>query len=748
MAHAPDSNAFDDLASQAIRVTQIRHNPANLQFITDALPVLVSYIGPDQRYRFANRAYERWFGLARSEIVGQHMEQVLGASAYSELRAHVEAALRGEEISLRSRVAYARGGERFVSARYVPDIAPDGSVLGFIALISDISDEQGAIELREAAALRTERLLKVTAAMAEAVDATQVLETLVDRVAEAIGASSLGLWLLSADGSAADLARSVGYSGSARARISSVPVWTSPTLPVIDAIRQREPLWIKSRADLLVAYPHLAPLTTPGSMYSIACLPLMVRGQPRGCLGFTFEDERVSDKDERDFLLLVARYSGQALERVRLLETERASRARAEAAVIEAARLHAANEQGRARTELLYELAAAVIRASTVEEVFEGALDGIERALGASRCSILTFDPDGVMRFRAFRGLSPEYRRAVEGHSPWSRQAVHPEPIVVPDVYADRDLSAYQPLFQSERIGALGFIPLVWEGRLIGKFMVYYPEPRDLSPAELEMAKAIANHIAAAIGRFSALAELQQTVRFNEIFTGMLGHDLRNPLGAIMAGAHIAMRRAESEQLTKPLSRILSSGARMARMIDQLLDFTRMRLGTGFPLDQRETDMVPIVRQVIDELCDAHPAHHFRLEGVDGDTRGSWDADRISQVFSNLVANAVQHGTDARGVAVRIDGQSPEFVRVDVENGGMVPSDVLPRLFEPMAGGDRRREKSQGIGLGLYISREIVRAHGGSIDVSTCAQTGTRFSVCLPRASARPKPRPRGSSGL
>lgn len=721
MAQAPDTTPFADPASEAVLVTQVRRNPTNLQFITDALPVLVSYIGADLRYQFVNRAYERWFGLPRSQMVGRHVEQVLGTAAYAELRGHMETALSGQEVNVRSRVAYAHGGMRFVNARYVPDEAPDGSVLGFVALITDIGEEERANELRGAAALRTERLMKVTAAMAEAVDTAQVLEALVDRVAEALDASSLGLWLLSADGSVAELVRSVGYSANARAAISRVAVARSTApLPVGDAIMRGQPLWIKSQGELLAQYPHVAGIASPDRAYSIACLPLLVRGERRGCLGFTFDDERVGDKDERDFLQLVARYSGQALERVRLLET---------------------NEQGRARAELLYELAASVIRADGVEEVFDGALDGIERALGASRCSILTFDAEGVMRFRAFRGLSEEYRKAVEGHSPWPRDIARPDPIVVSDVYSDPGLSSYRSLFEREGIGALGFIPLVWSGALIGKFMVYYPEPRSLSAAELDMARAIANHIAAAIGRFSVLAELQQTVRFNEIFTGMLGHDLRNPLGAIMAGAHIAMRRAEGEQLVKPLSRILSSGSRMARMIDQLLDFTRVRVGNGFPLDRRPTDLVPILRQVIDELCDAHPTHQFRLEGFDQDTLGNWDADRVSQVFSNLVANAVQHGTPERGVAVSIDGSRGDAVYVHVENGGSVSAELLPRMFEPMAGGDRRGEKSQGLGLGLYISREIVRAHGGSIEVATSG-AGTTFSVRLPRGSERAGERP------
>lgn len=387
------------------------------------------------------------------------------------------------------------------------------------------------------------------------------------------------------------------------------------------------------------------------------------------------------------------------------------------------------------RAELLYDLADSVIRATTIEAVFDAALDGIERALGASRSAILAFDERGSMRFKAWRGLSDVYRQSVEGHSPWHRHAPHPEAIVVPDVQRDSGLSPFAELFRRERIGALGFVPLVGEGRLIGKLMVYYREPRQLSDAELAMAKAIANHVAAAMGRFSALAELQRAVRFNEIFTGMLGHDLRNPLGAIMTAAQIAVRRNHDEQLEKPLSRILSSGSRMAKMIDQLLDFTRVRVGVGIPIEARPSDAMSIVRQVIEELEDAHPTWQIRVEEAAGDPLGHWDPDRISQVFSNLVANAVQHGLVEHGVKVTVDGGQPYGVTVQVHNMGTIPEEMVPRLFDPMASASPRREKSQGLGLGLFISEQILKAHGGSLHVETSVERGTTFSARLPRDS-------------
>jgi signal transduction histidine kinase len=237
--------------------------------------------------------------------------------------------------------------------------------------------------------------------------------------------------------------------------------------------------------------------------------------------------------------------------------------------------------------------------------------------------------------------------------------------------------------------------------------------------------------VGAAVARFDAIADLERTVRFNEMFTAILGHDLRNPLGAIMIAAQLAMKRGD-EKLAKPLARIHTSGERMGRMIDQLLDFTRLRVGEGIPLRPERVELVPLMRQVVDELDDANPEWTFRLEH-EGATDGVWDADRLSQVFSNLVGNAVKHGAPEHGVSVRIDGTAPDEVRVRVQNMGVVPPDLLPRLFEPMIGAQQRREKSHGVGLGLFISSEIVRAHGGRIDVRSSEADGTLFTVALPR---------------
>jgi PAS domain S-box-containing protein len=137
----------------------------------------------------------------------------------------------------------------------------------------------------------------------------------------------------------------------------------------------------------------------------------------------------------------------------------------------------------------------------TVDDIYDAALDALAAGLGVERSSILLFDPDGVMRFKAFRGLSEAYRRAVEGHTPWRPDSPDPQPIVVTDVRQDASLASYEPVFQDEGIVGMTFIPLVSLERVIGKFMLYYATPRTLDDDELALAGIIAAQVAFAVER-------------------------------------------------------------------------------------------------------------------------------------------------------------------------------------------------------------------------------------------------------
>jgi signal transduction histidine kinase len=254
----------------------------------------------------------------------------------------------------------------------------------------------------------------------------------------------------------------------------------------------------------------------------------------------------------------------------------------------------------------------------------------------------------------------------------------------------------------------------------------------DLSRLRQEESRRIA---ATAREREQLVAELQRAVQLSELFVGILGHDLRNPLTAITTAASLIARRAGSDQFVGPVGHIKSSAGRMERMISQLLDLTRIRLGDGIPLDRRPGDMEEVVRLATGELVAAFPDRVIALD-ITGSGVGTWDRDRLAQLVSNLVGNACQHGSLDHPVQVRLDGSAPDGVRLEVSNHGVIAPELLPFIFDPLrsdGGGRGSRQGASGVGLGLYITQQIAVAHGGTIEVQSTEQQGTRFMVELPR---------------
>lgn len=224
------------------------------------------------------------------------------------------------------------------------------------------------------------------------------------------------------------------------------------------------------------------------------------------------------------------------------------------------------------------------------------------------------------------------------------------------------------------------------------------------------------------------VTERKQLEEARDLFIGILGHDLRSPLQAIQMAASLLLRKnAESPEVLKPAVAVARSADRMDKIIADLLDFARGRFGQGIPVKPSEMSMEAVCRRVVDELSLANPDRDVLLE-VQGATTGLWDAERVAQVVANVVGNAIAHGTGPVRVGVIGDGDS---VRLVVTNQGKpIAADALPLLFQPFfsRNGDRK-----GLGLGLFIASEIVKAHQGKIEVASSLHEGTTFTVVLPK---------------
>jgi PAS domain S-box-containing protein len=229
-------------------------------------------------------------------------------------------------------------------------------------------------------------------------------------------------------------------------------------------------------------------------------------------------------------------------------------------------------------------------------------------------------------------------------------------------------------------------------------------------------------------------SELRRAAEFRERFLGIVSHDLRNPLNAISLSAGALVREEGlSARAQKTAGRIVHSTERMGRMIGELLDFTRGRLGGGIPIVRRPGDLRPLCRHVLDELRVTRPQREVRLKG-EGQFQGDWDGDRLAQLVGNLAKNALDYSPEDSPVTVSLLDEGTQ-VRLEVHNHGEpIPAEILPVIFEPFRRGVKAEDsKPSGLGLGLFIARQIALAHGGTLEVRSTREDGTRFTVCLPR---------------
>ncbi|MEO6529033.1 MAG: sensor histidine kinase [Gemmatimonadaceae bacterium] len=243
--------------------------------------------------------------------------------------------------------------------------------------------------------------------------------------------------------------------------------------------------------------------------------------------------------------------------------------------------------------------------------------------------------------------------------------------------------------------------------------------------------EAIDQALAESIAHYAGIVD-----RSKDMFVAVLGHDLRTPLGAVIMASQFMLDTGELEEPHLALiTRISRSARRMNQMVGDLLDFTRIRLGSGVPIVREPMDLAKEASHAIDEILAANPESVLKLN-VSGDVSGMWDAGRIAQMTSNLLGNAVQHGSSKSTISVTVRGETNEVVLQIHNRGPAIPAADLTELFSPfkrIRSGARVDMASAHLGLGLYIVERIVSAHGGSIVVQSSDDGGTFFTVRLPR---------------
>jgi signal transduction histidine kinase len=241
--------------------------------------------------------------------------------------------------------------------------------------------------------------------------------------------------------------------------------------------------------------------------------------------------------------------------------------------------------------------------------------------------------------------------------------------------------------------------------------------------------EAIDQAVAESVGHFHETVE-----QHRNLLLGMLGHDLRNPLNAILVAAQWLAALNAGEAVSEAAAVLIRSGASMKALLDDLTDFNRTNLGLGLKISRADVDLAAAARDEVEQFRVAHPGRCFEVEPR-GDTRGRFDAARVQQLLRNLISNAIKYGSSDAPIHVRIVGEQDE-VRLEVTNQGHLDASEVLLMFDPLRRGTAApasRGVPEGLGLGLFIVREIAHAHGGEAGVHG-DEAQTTFTACLPRA--------------
>jgi signal transduction histidine kinase/CheY-like chemotaxis protein len=599
--------------------------------------------------------------------------------------------------------------------------------------------EAAAREAAQRAAGYIARIQTLTSRLSEATSGEQVMQTLFEYGLEPLGVVASSVSLLDTAGEYLDIVHAVGHPEELLRQWRHIPL--SASVPLTDAVREVRPQWISTRAEWLARYPGLAPVI---QAHAGVALPMLVKGRVLGAIGLSFPEERTFSEDDRALFSAVAHATAQALDRARLYEEE-----------------HLANERMRAAAMRLQVLAEATDAFSSANRdlpaLFEAISAQVVRHLGDSSTLSLLSEDGQSLNIVSMRHVDPAIQERLHQqlmHVPvrpgegFTGQVVQTgQPLFLPTVSQETMATGAPEHISSARsrftIHSLIVVPMRVQGRVIGTLATTrYSAGRPFTPEDQRLLQELADKASMSIENARLFQqqqldqeELRRRTEFEQQLIGIVSHDLRNPLGAItMAAGLLQVSPGLNERQLKAAHRIASSCERATRLIRDFLDFTQARLGTGIPLKPRPMDLHEVTRHVVDEVRQAHPHREVHLE-TSGEGQGEWDPDRISQVLTNLVGNALAYSPPNTPVRVTTSNE-PGFALLQVHNHGTpISPELLPRLFEPLTrGSPTEGQQSRSIGLGLYIVREILRGHGGSVEVASSVETGTTFSVRLPRS--------------
>jgi signal transduction histidine kinase len=576
------------------------------------------------------------------------------------------------------------------------------------------------------------RLHHVATALAREVTAETVSEVVLDEGTALLGAARAGLWTTSPEGLV--LAGSRNYPDEAKVMYRLLR--PDGVTPMDESARTRAMQWVESRADFAKRFPAAAAASLTTGDVSFVCLPLTVGDQLLGVVAFSFDAARTFTDDERLFAEMVAQHAADALERSRLFLAEQDARRRAEE------KRRRAEFLGRASAELAKSLessetlrAVAALAVPTIADWCAIEMKG-ENGAPSYQVAVAHVDPAKVAL-----ALELRVRYPADPDEPAGVQHVlrTGEPELYPDI-SDELLAAAtrdaQHLHLARELGLRSamVVPIRAEGETIGAITFVAAESaRRYQPLDLTMAQDLADRAGLAITNARLFEAERTAVRLRDEFLAIAGHELKTPLTALrlqldtlkkLAGAGVTERVVERSEKARHLL------DRLVRLVEELLDVSRITSGR-LQLDLEPVDLGALVYEVLGRFQDHTRRSEVRIAIRDA-ISGTWDRLRIDQIVTNLVANAIKYGED-KPIDVTVERRDSHAVLTVQDRGIGISEEDQRRIFERFERAVSERHFG-GFGLGLWIVRQIVEAHGGTVSVESAPGHGSTFRVEIPLA--------------
>jgi len=552
----------------------------------------------------------------------------------------------------------------------------------------------------------------------------------VDEGTAALRAASGALWRVDAATQTLRLVRSVNYPTSALAAAERIPI--DPAIPVADAVVRGTPVWLSSRVDYEARYPISAArtreITSQG--YSIAALPIKIGDEIHAVLVLTFFAERGFDADERMFLGFLAMHCAHGFERARLYQAAMRAKERAQFLSTASALLG---------TSLDYEETLRNVASLAVPSIGDWcAVDLLVEPSEIRAVAVAHVDPDKVALAHELRRRYPAHPDAPGGVFAVMRSGVSSLHANITD---DRLVAFARDADHLHILRELGLrstmiVPIKDGTTALGAIMFVRSEGDPYTADDLVMAEQLGDRAGAAIANAKLYTAVCDAVRMRDEFMLVAGHELRTPLAALGL-LHESLEKVRDgtplDKIRERGSKLRSQSQRLGRLVEELLDVSRLSAGR-LSLEPEPFDLGALVGDVSErmreELERSQTPISLELEAVEG----TWDRSRIEQIVTNLVSNAGKYGRGAP-IVVRVKRDGDRATLVVVDNGIGIAPDDHERIFKRFERATSSR-KFSGLGLGLWITSELVHAHGGTIAVHSEPGNGATFIVTLPLASS------------